>query len=292
MRVNSHRSRARTSLFVPELDRLLVAKARRVARIQCGNRRLSAGAMRLAAARTAAAVPIALIWVASNVPALAYRPFDGTDAAITDEGAMEIELGPAGYLREGSERELIAPAVRLNYGFAKGWEAVIEGLATYGLSADARRFSLVGNAASLKGLLREGSLQDGSGPSVATEFTVLLPGINDEAGTGGSIAGIVSQQWPWITVHLNAAVAATRRQHGDLFLSAIVEGPHDWTVRPVAEVVYERDFGGLRTTSGLIGTIWQVSDDLVIDVGLRFGRINDRSFDEVRAGLTFSFPVR
>lgn len=245
-----------------------------------------------AAARTAAAIPVALIWVASSGPALLYRPFDGTDAAVADEDAMEIELGPAEYLREGAERELIAPAIRLNYGFAKGWEAVIEGHATYGLATDTRRSSLVGNAASLKGLLREGSLQGKLGPSVATEFAVLLPGINDEAGTGGSIAGVLSQQWPWITVHLNAAAAITRQRHGDLFLSAIVEGPHDWAVRPAAEVVYERDFGGLRTMSGLIGAIWQLSDDLAIDVGLRSGRINGRSFDELRAGLTFSFPVR
>ncbi|MBN9560521.1 MAG: hypothetical protein J0H14_07290 [Alphaproteobacteria bacterium] len=235
---------------------------------------------------------MALICVASSMPALAYRPFDGTDAAVTEQGAMEIELGPAGYLREGSDRSLIAPAVRLNYGFAKGWEAVIEGQAAYGLSADTKRSSLVGNAASLKGVLREGSLQGKSGPSVASEFTVLLPGINDEAGTGGSIAGIISQQWPWITVHLNAAAAVTRQHHGDIFLSAIVEGPHDWAVRPVAEVVYEREFGGLRITSGLLGAIWQVNDDLAVDVGLRSGRENGHAFDEVRAGLTFSFPIR
>jgi hypothetical protein len=228
----------------------------------------------------------------SSAPALAYRPFNGTDAAVTDEGEMEFELGPAGYLREGLERTLIAPAVTLNYGCTNGWEAVIEEEATHGLPPDPRRSSLVGNAASLKGVRREGSLQGKSGPSIATKFAVLLPGIDDEAGTGGSIAGILSHQWPWLTVHLNAAVAATRERHGDLFLDAIVEAPHDRAVRPVAEIFYEREFGGSRRTSGLIGAIWQVRDDLGFDVGLHSGRINDRSFDEVRAGLTFSFPVR
>jgi hypothetical protein len=248
--------------------------------------------MRPAAARAAAAVLITLSWMASSVPVFAFRPFDGTDAAVADTGKIEIELGPAGYLREGSDRMLIAPAARLNYGFAKEWEAVIEGQAAHGLSGDTRRSSLVGNAASLKGVLREGSLQDKTGPSVATEFSVLLPGINDEAGTGGSVAGIVSQQWPRLTAHLNAVAAVTRQQHGDLFLSAIVEGPRDWAVRPVAEVLYERDLGRLRTTSGLIGAIWQVGDDLALDVGLRHGRVNDRPLDEVRVGVTFSFPVR
>ena len=71
--------------------------------------------MRLVPPRITAAIPIVLIWTSSSVPALAYRPFDGTDAAVTDEGEMEIELGPAEYQREGSERTLIAPAVTLNY---------------------------------------------------------------------------------------------------------------------------------------------------------------------------------
>jgi hypothetical protein len=150
----------------------------------------------------------------------------------------------------------------------------------------------VGNAASLKGVLRQGSLQDKSGPSVATEFGLLLPGINDEPGTGGSLAGIVSQQWPWITVHLNAVAAVTRQQHGDAFVSAIIEGPHEWAVRPVAEVFHEHDFGRLKTTSDLIGAIWQVRDNVAIDAGLRHARTNGRSADELRAGVTFGFPIR
>lgn len=244
------------------------------------------------AARTGAVVLTTLAWMALSSPVLAYRPFDGTDAAVADPGELEIELGPAGYLRQGSERTLIAPAVTLNYGLFEGWEAVLEGQATHGFAADSKRSSLIGDGAFLKGMLREGSLQHKDGPSVATEVGVLLPGINDEAGTGGSVAGIVSQQWPWLTVHLDAAAAVTRQQHGDLFLGTIVEGPHDWAVRPVAEVFYEREFGRLRTTSGLIGAIWQISDSVDIDVGLRRGRVNDHPLDEVRVGLTFRFPVR
>jgi hypothetical protein len=227
-----------------------------------------------------------MVWSRNS---LAYRPFDGTDAAVADPGDIEVELGPAGYLREGSERTLIAPAARFNYGFATGWEAVLEGQAAHGLSGDAKRSSLVGNAASLKGVLREGSLQDKPGPSVATEFGLLLPGINDEPGVGGSVAGIVSQQWPWATVHLNVVAAVTRQQHGDVFVGAIVEGPRDWPVRPVAEVFQERDFGRLTTTSGLIGAIWQVRETLSFDAGLRRARVNNRTVDEVRVGLTFAF---
>ena len=181
--------------------------------------------------------------------AQAYRPFDGTDAAVAEKDQLEIELGPAEYRRQGAERTLFAPDTRFNYGFAPGWEAVIEGQAAHSLNAGVGGTSLVGNGGFLKGVLREGGLQEKTGPSVATEFGVLLPGIRDEHGTGASVAGIASERWEWGTVHLNAAAALTRQQHADLFVGAILEGPHDWAVRPVAEFFYERDFGQLRTRS-------------------------------------------
>ena len=151
---------------------------------------------------------------------------------------------------------------------------------------------MVGNEALLKGVLREGSLQDKSGPSIATEFGLLLPGINDEHGTGGTLTGIVSQQWPWMTAHLNIEATVTREQRGDLFLDAIVEGPHDWTVRPVAEIFHEQEFGVFRETSGLLGAIWQVRDNIAVDAGFRRAQLNDRAVNEVRAGVTFSFPLK
>ena len=223
--------------------------------------------------------------------AQAYRPFDGTDAAVAAPGEMEIELGAVEYLREGSERTLFAPNVRLNYGFAPGWEAVLEGELAHGLTAGISGTRLVGNGAFLKGMLREGSLQQKPGPSIATEFGILLPGIRDERGTGASVAGIVSQQWSWVTVHFNAAAALTREQHSDIFIDAIVEGPHEWPVRPVAEFFHERDFGQFQTRSALVGAIWQVKDNLAIDFGLRGARVNDHTAGEIRAGVTFAFGV-
>ena len=206
-------------------------------------------------------------------------------------GEMEIELGAVEYLREGSERTLFAPNVRLNYGFAPGWEAVLEGELAHGLTAGISGTRLVGNGAFLKGMLREGSLQQKPGPSIATEFGILLPGIHDERGTGASVAGIVSQQWSWVTVHFNAAAALTREQHADIFIDAIVEGPHEWPVRPVAEFFHERDFGRFQTRSALVGAIWQVKDNLAIDFGLRGARLNDHTAGEIRAGVTFAFGI-
>ena len=204
---------------------------------------------------------------------------------------VEVELGPTEYIRQGAERLLVAPDLRLNYGVAEGWEAVIEGRTAHGLSTTVRRTSQVENGLFLKGVLRQGVLQDQPGASIATEFGLLLPGINDQPGVGGSIAAIVSQRWDPITVHLNAAAAVNREQHGDVFFSAIVEGPHDWSVRPVAEIAYDREFGRTDIKSALIGAIWEVHDDLAVDVGLRGGRVGDHTLAEIRAGLTFSFAV-
>src|SRR5262245_18664796 len=172
----------------------------------------------------------------------AYRPFDSTDAAVADLGELEIELGPVEFRRSEAERPLITPAYVLNSGFAKNWELVVEGQAEDPLPpAVAARGRLVGNVLFLKAVLREAVLQDKAGPSVATEFGVLLPVINDENGVGASWLGIVSQRWAWGTIHFNAGAALTREHHPDLFLGTIIEGPYDWKIRPVAEVVYERE---------------------------------------------------
>jgi hypothetical protein len=224
--------------------------------------------------------------------AFAYRPFDGTDAAVTDSKNLEIELGPAEFSWAGSDRTLVAPNLRLNYGLSERWEFTLEGLVAYDLSAGSNGTSVVGNEALLKGVLREGTLQDKSGPSVATEFGLLLPGINDEHGTGATLTGIVSQRWPWLTAHPNVEASVTREQRGDLFLDAIVEGPHDWTVRPVVEIFHEREFGTFRETSGLLGAIWQVRDAIAVDAGFRRAQLNDHMVNEVRAGVTFSFPLK
>jgi hypothetical protein len=72
----------------------------------------------------ATAIGVFLIgWVA---PAAAYRPFDGTDAAVADLGEVEIELQPAGVLHAGSSTTLAGPNAVYNYGFADRWELVLQ----------------------------------------------------------------------------------------------------------------------------------------------------------------------
>jgi hypothetical protein len=234
---------------------------------------------------------VAVCLTAWSGPAWAYRPFDGTDAAVAAPGEVEIELQPAGRLREGGSTTLVAPATVFNYGLSEGWEAVFEGLGQTPLSPSGST-SLTGAGAFLKHVLQPGSLQDKSGPSVATEFGLLLPDSIGDSGVGASLAGIVSQRWDWGTIHLNAETALTRDHHADVFLGSIIEGPSKWSIRPVAEFFYEKEFGQSETVSGLVGLIWRVRDSLSFDIGLRHALTNGHPVNEVRAGLTFSFPLR
>ena len=152
--------------------------------------------------------------------------------------------------------------------------------------------NLTAAGAFLKHVLQPGSLQNQSGPSIATEFGMLLPDSTGNSDTGASLARIVSQRWDWGTIHLDGEAALTRDHHADLFVGAILEGPTKWTVRPVAEVFYEKEFGQEETISGLVGLIWQVSDKLAFDVALRHALTDNHPVNEVRAGLTFGFPLR
>jgi hypothetical protein len=59
--------------------------------------------------------------------ALAYRPFDTTDAAVSEKGEVEPEVGPLHWLRAEGETLLIAPALVANFGVVERWELVLEG---------------------------------------------------------------------------------------------------------------------------------------------------------------------
>ena len=53
-------------------------------------------------------IGIAVLFAAS--PAAAYRPFDGTDAAVADVGEVEIEFQPVGAMHAGSTTSAISDA--------------------------------------------------------------------------------------------------------------------------------------------------------------------------------------
>lgn len=235
-------------------------------------------------------VLIAVCTALSAGPAAAYRPFNGTDAAVADPNEVEIEFQPLGALTQGSDKSLVGPWTVLNVGFEGRWEAVFEGKGLIPLSPSGP-FEITEPAFSLKHVFREGSLQDKTGPSIAAEFGVLLPEVNGAQGVGGTVAGVVSQRWEWGTVHLNLATSLTREHEGEVFTSLILEGPSKWPVRPVAEVFYEDEVNQARTISGLVGLIWQVRENLSFDFAVRHALTNGRPVDEIRIGTTFGFPI-
>jgi hypothetical protein len=237
----------------------------------------------------APSLPLLILALSLPGPALAYRPFDSTDASVPEPGEFELELGPVGLVEEGPRRFLVAPKLVLNLGVVPGWEVVLEGrqLLALGEPAGEPRYSLVDTGAFLKGVVRPGSLQGRAGPSVGVEGGVLLPTIHGDPGIG--IAGllILSHRLPALTAHLNGVAAYTRTRELNLAAGFILEGPDPWPVRPVGELVTEQQVGGARLFSGLLGAIWRANEDLVFDVAGRALRGPEANAWEVRAGLTW-----
>ena len=241
-----------------------------------------------ASGRYAAATAITAVVIGWATPAAAYRPFDGTDAAVAGVGKVEIELQPIGAVRTGSQTTPTGPYAIVNYGFAERWELVLQGAGQP--LPDGAGPTSVSNATFLKYVLQPGVLQDKPGPSIATEFGPLLPAFGG-SGLGFSWTGIASQRWDWGTVHLNVATNLTPDQHGELFFDAIIEGPNKWTVRPVFEVYADSVINQSQTFSALVGAIWQARDNLAFDLALRCALVNGRPVNELRGGVTFGFPV-
>jgi len=220
----------------------------------------------------------------------AYRPFDGTDGSVAALHEFEVELGPVGFLEQGNQRYLTDPFVVLNYGVAADTELVAQAEGLHTLPADAPGPSqrLVNSGLFVKHVLVDGVLQGGTGPSVAAELGVLPPEIHGQSGFGTSLAGIVSQRWEFGAAHVNLAVGTNRADHFDLFTGVILEGPDRWTVRPVTEWYFERTAPGQHTLSRLVGAIWQRSERLSFDVGLRRAGAGGHPEHELRVGFTWS----
>jgi hypothetical protein len=102
--------------------------------------------------------------------AWAYRPFVSTDAAVADPKEFEIELGYFNLEHTRHDNTITTPSLVLNYGFVTNWEAVAE------FSVEASpEFEVTDPGLFVKGVLKEGVLQDKPGLSIAVEAGVLLP---------------------------------------------------------------------------------------------------------------------
>lgn len=240
---------------------------------------------------------IALVagWLLVPRAALAYRPFDGTDADLAEPDTIELEVGPLQAERVHGDTSY-APGGVFNYGVADGYEVVVDldGVVPLG---DAPGASAVDSDVLVKHLFREGSLQDKRGPSIALETGVLLPGVPTPT-TGVDDAGwiadlIVSQRWSRITIHANATGFYGRDRNLGGFASLIVEGPSAAHVRPVCELLAEREGDGTRFGSVLAGVIWQHGKDFSLDaaaVGARETGTGTTTV-QVRLGFTWAFAI-
>ena len=220
--------------------------------------------------------------------ALAYRPFDQTDADVAEPEEVEVELGPIQFLHEPGHSELV-PGFVLNVGVADRLEAVLDGQAGIGLGsvpANERRWAFE-PALLLKAVLREGALQDKLGPSIALEAGILLPSVPAFTGTGASLALIASQRWSAALMHVNVMAERSRDGAFDLLAGTIVEGPMTWIVRPVVEAWIARAEHGI-TSSLLGGAIWRVRTGLSLDGAVRVASMPERLAFEVRLGLTWA----
>jgi hypothetical protein len=250
--------------------------------------------MRHGAILTLATTATALL--AGAPRAWAYRPFTGTDADVAAPREIELEIGPVGYLRGGGRGTLAAPALIANWGFARDLELVLEGRQLIPLepAPGEARVQIVDTQLDVKWLMREGSLQDKIGPSVASEWTILLPETG-QSRAGAEAALIASMRWPALILHANGNLAYTRERTLGLFGGLIVEGPAAWAIRPVAEVFVDREGSATTEWSGLAGAIWRVRESLSFDAAarvawIREGGVGMRAF-ELRAGFTWAFAI-
>jgi hypothetical protein len=224
--------------------------------------------------------------------AFAYRPFDGTDADVAEQGNFELELGPVHWYSQSDRHYLISPATVLNLGFLPRWELVVDFQNYVALdpSPGQPRDQLLDTDVFTKVVLVPGVLQGkGSGPSVAAELGPLLPNVNGQEAFGASTDVIVSERWRDFTIHANSWLELTRGDlHLDWFEGVILEGAFDQTVRPVAELFVEHEFvANLTTWSALAGAIWHSGEAVDFDVGLREARVAGERATEVRLGLTW-----
>ena len=94
-----------------------------------------------------------------------------------------------------------------------------------------------------------------------------------------------------LTLKKNVDGIYTRDREWVGWTSAIVEGPSPWRVRPVAELLAERDHLHGDLSSALVGGLWRIDKHVTIDAGARVARQLGVDAIELRAGLTWAFAI-
>jgi hypothetical protein len=220
--------------------------------------------------------------------AWAYRPFVSTDAAVAEPNEVEIELGYFNLERTGRQNTISTPHVVLNYGVAKNFELV--GEFNLEVSPDVE---LTDPSVSLKGILKEGVLQDKPGVSIAVEAGPLATStLPRERRVGFEAIGIVSAKLEPVTVHVNGGGGLDRT--GQLFgvWGVIGEVPILPTLRLVGEINGQSTEGERPNNSALVGVIWQpTSKNIFLDAGIRHGITHAAPDWQFTLGVTFGFSL-
>ena len=224
-------------------------------------------------------------------PALAYRPFIGTDASVADLNVLELEFGYFGLARTEGQNTYSGPQAVLNYGVLRRMEAVAEFV---NLHPQGGRSQIVDASLNLKAVVREGVLQDKSGPSLAEESTLLLPSrASDEKHAGFQQAFILSQRLDRVSLHWEAGGGFEREASLPFAIwGLIAELPVARGVRAVGELNGSETRSSTPDNSGLVGAIWQTPwHELALDAGYRRGISAAAADWSVTAGFTVPFSL-
>jgi hypothetical protein len=222
----------------------------------------------------------------------AYRPFESTDAAVVDPGVIDIDLGPIAYTELHAGSALDIPTTTINVGLLSRWEMVIDATRAMVRLPTTRDVETLESAALVKGVLREGALQEQPGWSVATEFGILLPTHNVRDTYGATLAFIGSHASERVLLHLNGVLSKNSEGRAQLFGGLILEGRTPGAVRPVGELTVElEDETDAHSYSALVGAIWEPADRLSFDIALRAIREDEEWSYQGRLGLTWPSAV-
>jgi hypothetical protein len=220
--------------------------------------------------------------------AWAYRPFVSTDAAVAEPREVEVELGYFNLDRNRRENTISTPHTVLNYGIARNVELVGE----FNLQ-ESPDVELTDPGLFVKAVLRDGTLQDKPGPSVAVEVGPLLPStLPHEHSVGFEAIGIVSGKLEPVTLHVNGGGGLDRTGAFFGVWGVIGELPVHPKLRIVAEVNGQSTQGAPPNNSALLGLIWQpTAKNLFLDAGVRHGISRAAPEWQFTLGLTYGFPV-
>jgi len=211
-------------------------------------------------------------------PAHAFRPTDGTDGGVADEGAVEIALGPT------FQGEMVHTEAGAAWGIGGAFELGFSAAGMFGEGLSALEEAEVG--VSGKALLREGALQGDGGVSVAIEGSASAPGPDTGAAPTAGLTLAVSYAGDVGALHANAGAAIG----GGAGLGALIiaEGPGAWWARPVAQLSAAWGPGGV-VPGALLGGALDAGGGLTLDAGAMAALVEGAPEAGLRAGLTLGW---